>query len=84
MLNSESKNCPVRRRLGEEFALAARLYAEAVVQLMRDPITMSDRDYQQLHAAVEQARARSEVAGRAFKEHVESHGCGSFTRGVEA
>jgi hypothetical protein len=79
-------NCAVGRRLSEEFSLAARLYAEAVARLTGDLVTASGRDYQRLCDAVEQAQARSELAGRKFKEHVASHGCGGFqlTLGVKA
>lgn len=79
MSESEIRGCKVRRQLAEEFARAARLYAEAVVQLTRDPATMPGDGYQRLCATVDQAHERSEQADRAFQEHVASHGCGGPT-----
>jgi hypothetical protein len=68
-------SCEVRRQLARQFAIAARLYAEAVVMLTRDPGTVSNWDYGRLREAAEQAQARSESTGRAFEKHVDSHKC---------
>jgi hypothetical protein len=69
-------SCQTRRELAEKLAIAARLYAEAVVELIRERTTPSRQAYCQLRANLEEAQQRSEVAGCAFGEHVEAHGCG--------
>jgi hypothetical protein len=69
--------CFVRQQLAQRFAIAARRYSEAVVQLTVDPVTMSPHDYQQLAVAVREALEQSQSAGRAYEEHVTSHGCQS-------
>jgi len=67
--------CELRRQLAEQFAIAARLYAEAVVLVTRDPQVM-EGDYQRLCKEVMRAQARAESAGLAFEEHVSLHQCG--------
>ena len=71
--------CETGRKLGEQFAEAARLYAEAVVVLTSHHANVSCDKYIQLRAAVEEARKRSESLGIAYEEHVESHRRGGET-----
>ncbi len=75
MTGKESVPCMDRRTLGEQFATATRLYAEAVVALTCNEATMSPRDYYTFREIVKQAYVRSEAIARAFDEHVESHQC---------
>jgi hypothetical protein len=73
-----------RRQLAEQFAIAARLYADSVALLTRDNGMMpSDKDngmmpsdkYHRLRKAAEEAQRRAELAGKSFEEHVDSHRC---------
>jgi len=68
--------CEIRRQLAEQFAINARLFAEAVVILTRDPAVMVPGEYERLCAAAAQAQTRAESAGSRFREHIVSHGCG--------
>jgi hypothetical protein len=63
---AQTTSCQTRRELAEKFAIAARLYAEAVVELIREPNAPSRQAYSQLRANLEEAQRRSEAAGRAF------------------
>ena len=69
--------CDIRRHLAEQFALAARLYAEAVVSLTIQFMPISSNEYNRLTEAAEEARRRAAATGIAFEEHVDSHGCGA-------
>jgi hypothetical protein len=73
---AQATSCQTRRELAEKFAIAARLYTEAVVKLIREPNTPSSQSYWQLCANLEEAERRSEAAGRALREHIDVHGCG--------
>jgi hypothetical protein len=68
--------CETRRRLAEQYAISARLFAEAVVLLTRDPAAVPPGLYERLCAAVLEAQVRAELAGVRFEEHVDSHRCG--------
>ena len=70
--------CATRRQLADEFAIAARLYAEAVVLLTRESGTMARTEYARLREAVDEARQQADSMGMAFDEHVESHQCGAL------
>jgi len=65
-------DCKRRQALSDQFATAARLYAESVVFLLSQ--TLQD-DYDQLWQRVEEAKLRSTESGRAFNEHVAAHHC---------
>jgi hypothetical protein len=65
--------CETGRKLGAQFAEAARLYAEAVVVFTSNHANVSWDEYIRLRAAVEEAQRRSEALGIAYEEHVESH-----------
>ena len=67
--------CEVRRKLAEEFATAARLYAEAVVALTR--FQTKEGEYDRCREAAEQAQVRTRQASAAFEEHEDSHRCAS-------
>ena len=73
--------CPIKRNLGEQFAIAARQYAEAVVVLSR-PIAAA-ADFEESCGAVEQARQQCEAAGLVFQEHVTTHGCWEYDSDVQ-
>ena len=75
------------RTLSEQFATAARLYAEAVAAFSSTPLTVSQDEYNRLRKAAEEAQGRSEAMGMAFEKHVELHqrGCEtSVTSGIRA
>jgi hypothetical protein len=74
------KCCPKSRDLGEQFALAARLYAEAVVVLTRAVPAMAD--FEESCGAVEQARQECDEAGAAFRDHITTHGCWNYSPDV--
>jgi hypothetical protein len=61
------------RQLAEQFAIAARLYGDAVVELTRDWGNSSSpkRDYDGLRSAAVEAQERAEAAGMAFELLVE-------------
>jgi len=65
--------CAVRRDLANEFAISARLYAEAVVILTRG--VTSESNFEKLRIAARRAQERAELARVAFEEHVAGHGC---------
>jgi hypothetical protein len=61
------------RNLSEEFATAARLYAEVVAAFAASPLTAPRDEYNRLRKAAEEALGRSEAMGIAFEKHVELH-----------
>jgi hypothetical protein len=65
--------CEIRRELADGFAIAARLYAEAVANLAVAGI--SPEKYIRLRRRTEDALHRAEAASIAFEEHVASHMC---------
>ena len=68
--------CELRRQLAEQFATAARQYAETVVLLTRNPMK-SEQAYNRLLEETRMAHNRSEAAAVAFEGHVASHQCGT-------
>jgi hypothetical protein len=70
-----SVRCEIRDGLAQDFATAARLYAEAVVVLTISSATTSANQYDRLCQAVEEARRHSEAIGIVFQEHVNLHQC---------
>jgi hypothetical protein len=64
--------CQIRRKLAEEFATAARLYAEAVSALAANS---TDSRYSELLDRMKQALQDCEVTGIAFESHVRTHQC---------
>lgn len=77
--------CEAGRQLAEQFATAARLYAETVVKLtsMRE---VPENRFRELCEGSDEALERAERAGAAFEKHVVSHHCGlvSWVRGVNS
>ena len=65
--------CATRQRLADEFAISARLYAEAVVKLTTTDT--SPDEYTQLCSEATDAQDRSRAAFAAFVEHVHMHRC---------
>jgi hypothetical protein len=70
-------SCAVRRKLAEEFATAARLYAESAIRLACSGESGVDYAYQRDQTI--KAQGQSEVAFRSFNEHVASHRCAEIT-----
>jgi hypothetical protein len=68
--------CSDRRRLAEQFALAAREYSEAVALLAQHAGPSSNVEYGALLSAVNEKRQRCECAGVDFEQHVAAHDCG--------
>ena len=67
-----NRPCHTRDALSQQFATTARLYYESVVSLA---LQTSEKYYDQLWKAVEEAQARSMQSGIVFKEHVATHNC---------
>jgi hypothetical protein len=65
--------CELQRTLAQEFALATRLYAEAVVALTE--LRGSATNSQELHLNCQTARRRAEEARVAFEDHLRNHQC---------
>lgn len=72
-------SCNDRRKLAEQFALAAREYAEAVARLVQHEGPPSHAEYSTLRSAMIETQERCESAGVEFQQHVEAHDCGVFT-----
>jgi len=73
-------SCAIRRKLAEEFAIAARLYAESAIRLASSGAYAID--YACLRDQTIEAQGRPETAFRGFNEHVASHQCGEATQNV--
>lgn len=67
--------CETRRKLAEQFAIAARLYAETAAFFAQHPGDLSENDLAKLRIAAREAQQRSEEIHTQFEEHIESHGC---------
>jgi hypothetical protein len=65
-------SCEVRRRLAEEFAMAARLYHEVVTDFVR---SVDDDRFLVLKRSIEDAQQRAISASNAFSAHFEKHHC---------
>jgi hypothetical protein len=59
--------------LANEFAISARLYAEAVVFLTSG--VAAESNFAELRMAARRAHERAEEARVAFEEHLARHGC---------
>jgi hypothetical protein len=70
--------CKDRRRLAEQFALAAREYSEAVARLAQHEGPSSNVEYGALLSAMNETRQRCECAGADFEQHVAMHNCGEI------
>lgn len=73
---SKANCCEIKRRMADEFALAAGLFAQAVVLFTSSDDRVSNDEYNRLGAASRAAQERAELARMAFEEHVNCHGCG--------
>jgi DNA-binding response OmpR family regulator len=71
--------CEIKRQLAEQFAIAARLYADSVALAPRDGDRITREKYDRLRAAAEEARWRAERVGVLFGKHVASHQCGRLS-----
>lgn len=76
-LKRESRLPKPRTQLADEFAIATRLYYEAVVAVTRNHVRRTPNEFIALREAVEKARQRSEAISERFNQHVETHGCAS-------
>ena len=71
--------CQTKREFGEEFATAARRYAETAVTLV---LAGTSRDeFARLCEITKEAQNRSEAAFIALQQHVDSHQCYEASRG---
>jgi len=70
--NIEDAICPTKQQLGEKFATSARQYYEAVVRWTK---AQNGVNFEEIRAAVEEARQRADAARIEFEAHVDSHGC---------
>ena len=64
------------RKLIEQYAIATREYADAVVELARRMGAVSKEECNRLHANVGRTRDRSEEICAAFEQLASAHGCG--------
>jgi len=71
--NTRLACCEARRQLAEQFAVAAQLYAETAVVLVKNGES-SPEEYDRLCAITLEAQDRCEMASVAFEEHVVLHG----------
>jgi hypothetical protein len=69
-----NKVCSVRDRLAEQFAISARRYAEASVELGRTQVLQ--QDYARLFADAVDALRESQDALSNLKDHIDRHQCG--------
>jgi hypothetical protein len=67
--------CDVRHRLAEQFAMTARLFAEAAAHMAG--LVDSDGEYVQWREKTEAAQRRAETAYIALEEHIDQHRCTS-------
>jgi len=81
MPKSESSFCEVKQKLAEQFAIAARLFDEAVVMLTHHPSHMAPGEHERLWTVSRQAMERAEAAARKYKGHVDAHGCAGLPTG---
>jgi hypothetical protein len=63
----------MKRRLGEQFTAAVRLYAEAVSVFTSSSLAVSRDECNRLRKIAEEAQGRAEAIGIAFEEHLELH-----------
>ena len=70
-------SCNDRRRLAEQFALAAREHSDAVVRMVQDD-GLSHAEYSALRLVVIEAQERCDSAGEQYELHVAAHGCSVF------
>ena len=68
-----SLTCRARRELADQYAISARLYAETVVLLTRNPTT--GQKFEGLCRTAHEVWDRMEAARLAFEEHARTHGC---------
>jgi uncharacterized membrane protein len=71
-------SCNDRRRLAEQFALAAREYSEAVARLVQHEGLPSQGEYSKFRSVMTETLERCEMARVEFEQHVATHGCGAF------
>ena len=76
--------CNDRRRLAEQFALAAREYSEAVARLVLHEGPPTDPEYSTLRSVVIETQDRCVSAGVEFEQHVVTHICDVFTKKTSA
>jgi hypothetical protein len=67
--------CQIRQNLSAEFAIAARLYAEAVAAYTSSSPTTSSQEHNRLREALHKAHRHTQETGRALEEHIAMHEC---------
>jgi len=70
---ASSLSCRARRQLADQYAISARLYAETVVILTRDPTT--GQAFEGLCRSAHEVWDRMEAARLAFEAHARTHDC---------
>ena len=70
-----SLTCRSRDHLANEFAIATRVYYEAVITITRNHVPISASNYGRLRETATEARRRAEAMTIAFEEHIDSHRC---------
>ena len=73
-----SAYCIVGRQLADQFAISARLYAEAVVNLTT--MGTSPEEYVRLFQNASDTQGRSKAAFIAFDQHMRLHHCRDSAR----
>jgi hypothetical protein len=68
--------CAQRTQLAKEYAIAVRIYSDAVVDLTRNASEPLSKDsYERLRKKVHETHGYIDDAVMAFEEHVASHHC---------
>ena len=73
-------SCNDRRKLAEQFAIAAREYSEAVARWVLHNSPPSHGEYSTLRSSVIEAQERCVTAGVEFEQHVAMHDCDVITK----
>jgi hypothetical protein len=68
-------SCNDRRKLAEQFAIAAREHSEAIARLVVHEGTPTHAEFSKLRSVLIEAQERCETAGVEFEQHVAMHDC---------
>jgi hypothetical protein len=68
-------SCKDRRKLAEEYAIATRVYSDAVARLAQHSGISSEEEYHSLRMIMVEARNQSENAAMEFERHLAKHCC---------
>ena len=73
-------SCNDRRKLAEQFAIAAREYSEAVARLVVHEGPPTHAEFRKLRSVLIEAQERCVSVGVEFEQHVAMHGCDLDTK----